>query len=65
METFGEALPKEIERCQELLSEYRKVSAGSFCAAMIEQYIKHAHKAMIEQDLSEMIRAYGELKGCQ
>lgn len=67
MDTFGEALPKEIERCQELLVEYRKIPpvSGAFATALLGQYIKDAHKAMIEQDLPEMIRAYGELKGCQ
>ena len=66
-ETLGEALPKEIERCQELLAEYRKIppASGAFAAAMIEQDIKNAHKAMIEQDLPTMIRVYEALKGWQ
>jgi hypothetical protein len=62
--TLGEALPKEIERCQELLAEYKTIPTGAFGAAMIKQDIKAAHKAMIEQDLPAMIRAYEALKGC-
>lgn len=63
--TLGDALPKEIERCQELLAEYRKIPTGAFGAAMIEQDIKAAHKAIMEQDLPAMIRAYEALKCCQ
>ena len=60
-------LPKEIERCQELLQEYRKIppESGAFGVALIERYISNAHKAMIEQDLPAMLRAYEVLQRCQ
>ena len=64
IDNLGEALPKEIERCQELLFEYRKIPTGAFAAACIEQTIQAAHKAMMEQDLPAMIKVYQELKEC-
>ncbi len=67
IETLGTALPKEIERCQELLAEYKALpgNAGWFGAAMITQEIAAAHKAMMEGDCVAMIRAYEKLKACE
>ena len=62
MTTSGELLPLEIQRCQELLVEYSKIPQGAFAAASIKQDIADAHSAMIENDLSAMIRAYERLK---
>ena len=64
--TLGDALPREIERCQELLVAYAEIGpAGAFGAAMIRADIAAAHKAMMEGDVVAMIRAYEALKGCQ
>jgi len=63
--TLGESLPKEIERCQQLLLEYEKIQAGAFGAGMITQAIKTANKAIIDQDLPAMIRAYEALIECE
>ena len=64
--TLGDALPREIERCQELLVAYAEIGpAGAFGAAMIRADIAAAHKAMMEGDCAAMIRAYEALKGCQ
>ena len=64
--TLGDALPREIERCQELLVAYAEIGpAGAFGAAMIRADIAAAHKAMMEGDCVAMIRAYEALKGCQ
>lgn len=65
IETLGDALPKEIERCQELVALYKTIPTGAFGAAMIQNDIKAAHKAMMEQDLPAMIRAYNALKECK
>jgi len=66
IETLGTALPKEIERCQELLSDYRAIGpAGDFGHAMISADIAAAHKAMIENDCVAMLKAYEALKGCK
>jgi hypothetical protein len=64
--TLGDALPREIERCQELLVAYAEIGpAGAFGAAMIRRDIAAAHKAMMEGDCVAMIRAYEALKVCR
>jgi hypothetical protein len=64
--TLGDALPKEIERCQELLGVYKSLGpVGSFGQAMISAEIAEAHKAMIEGDAVGMVRAYQNLKNCE
>ena len=66
IETLGEALPKEIERCQDLLVQYAAIGpAGAFGALMITQEIAAAHKAMMEGDIVAMLRAYEALKRCE
>lgn len=65
-ETLGDALPKEIERCQKLLEQYAFIGpAGAFGHAMISRDIAAAHKAMMEGDVVAMLRAYEALKGNQ
>lgn len=64
--TLADALPKEIERCQELLTQYAAIGpAGIFGVMMIRRYIAAAHKAMMEGDVVAMLCAYDALKGCQ
>lgn len=64
--TLAEALPKEIERCQELLTQYAAIGpSGNFGAMMIRRDIAAAHKAMMEGDVVAMLRAYEALKGCE
>ena len=64
--TLGDALPREIERCRELLGAYAEIGpAGAFGAAMIQRDIAAAHKAMMEGDCVAMILACEALKGCQ
>lgn len=66
IETLGDALPKEIERCQELLVAYAEIGpSGNFGAAMIKASIAAAHKAMMEGDVVEMLRCFNALKECQ
>jgi hypothetical protein len=61
--TLGHALPREIERCQELLVQYAAIGpVGQFGTMMIKRDIAAAHKAMMEGDVIDMIRAYEALK---
>lgn len=63
--SLGDELPKEIERCQELLTAYAEIGpAGNLGAAMIKQDISRAVKALASGDVVEMMRAYEALKGC-
>lgn len=64
--SLAEALPREIERCQELLIDYTQIGvAGTFASMMIRADIAAAHRAMMEGDVVAMLRAYEALKGCQ
>ena len=65
-ETLGTALPKEIERCQELLTQYATIGpSGAFGYWAISKDIAEAQKAIMEGDCVAMIRAYEKLKGCE
>lgn len=65
-DTLGDALPREQARVRELLIAYREIGApGVFGAAIIEQVLKRADKAVISGDLVDMIAAYKELKACE
>lgn len=61
-ETLGEALPREIERVQEIIREYELVPGGQIAAYLMKQDIKRAHDSMISGDLAGMISAYESLK---
>ena len=61
---LGEALPREIARCQEILANAVSIGpAGTFLAMMLRRDLAAASKATIEGDLVEMIRVYKVLKG--
>ena len=62
-DSLAEALPREVERVQELLPLYDEVPMGHFAAAMMRNSIKTAHRAMVAGDVVEMLRAYEDLKG--
>ena len=64
--SLATALPLEIERCQELLTQYAAIGpAGIFGATMIKRDIAAAHEAMMNGDVVAMLRAYEALKGCK
>lgn len=63
--SVGEALPEEIERCQELLKVYDAIPAGAFGAAIIRGKIKQAVEASASGDVVQIIRAYNALKECE
>jgi len=61
--SLGEALPLEIERCQEMLAQYVAIGpSGLFGAMMIRPALSKAIKALAEGDVVQMIRSYEELK---
>ncbi|MCZ6655596.1 MAG: hypothetical protein O7D91_21515 [Planctomycetota bacterium] len=62
IDTLGDALPREIERCLELLAAYDALPQGAFAAANLRQDIRDAHKAMMEGDIVAMLRAHETLK---
>jgi hypothetical protein len=62
MDTLADALPREIERVQEIIKEYESVPGGEIAAMMMRQDIRKAHEAMMSGDLVGMIAAYKELK---
>ena len=65
-ETLGDALPKEIERCQRLLEIYASLGpVGAFGYHAIELDIEAAQKVIADGDVVAMLRAYEALKGCE
>lgn len=64
MDTLGDALPREIERVQEIIKEYESLphGAGLMAATMMKNDIKIANKAIMEGDIVQMISSYKDLK---
>ena len=62
MEALGEALPKEIERVQDVIRVYETAPMGFIAAGLMKADVARAHKAMMEGDLPEMIAVYQDLK---
>lgn len=63
METLGDALPKELARVRTVLGHYKAIGpAGAFGAAMIEQSLAAADRAIISGDVAAMAAAYKDLK---
>lgn len=63
MSTLADALPKEIERVQELIPIYMSVPMGFIAAGMMKESIRKAHAAMMAGDVVGMLRVYEDLKG--
>lgn len=63
-ETLADALPKEMARVREVLGHYREIGpAGMFGAAMIEQDLRAADRAVMSGDVVEMLRSLKTLQG--
>lgn len=61
--SLAEALPKEMERVREVLGLYRQIGpAGMFGAAMIEQDLRAADRAVMSGDVVAMLRSYQALQ---
>lgn len=54
----------EISRVKELLPVYESISTGVFGATVLRLTIENAEKAMINNDLVEMLKYYSKLKNC-
>ena len=63
METLGDALPKEQARVRTVLGHYKDIGPpGAFGAAMIEQSLQKADRAIISGDVAAMAAAYQDLQ---
>lgn len=63
MKSLGEAFPQEQARMRVLLGYGKEIGpAGAFYCAVIEDVLRRADKAAIEQDLPAMIRIYEEMR---
>lgn len=62
-ESLADALPREIQRVQELIPMYESVQMGFIAAGLMRASIRAAHEAMIAGDIVSMIRALADLKG--
>jgi hypothetical protein len=57
--TLGEAYPQQQARLRQMLANGREIGpSGAFYCAVIEDVLQRADKAVIEQDLPEMIKIY-------
>ena len=66
MASLGEAFPQEQARLRTCLEQGKAIGpAGGFYCAMIEELLKRADKAVIEQDLPAMISIYKEMQEIQ
>jgi hypothetical protein len=66
MGSLAEELPKEQARVREIIMQYRDPilkGAGNLAAAMMEQSLAAADRAIISGDVVAMIRCYEDLKG--
>lgn len=62
-ESLGEAFPKEQARLRTLLGYYSEAGqAGAFASAMLEDCLRRADKAAVEQDTVAMLRLYKEMQ---
>lgn len=62
--TLGEAFPEEQARLRVILGHYKEIGpVGAFGVVMIEDTLKRADKAVMEQDLPAMIALYLEMQG--
>ena len=63
-ETIADALPKEMARVREVLGHYHEIGpAGMFGAAMIEQDLRAADRAVMSGDVVAMLRSLKTLQG--
>jgi hypothetical protein len=64
-ENLMEGLLNEIERVNEMISEYRQPylkGAGAFAAAFMKNDVERAKKAIAGGDVIEMLGSYEKLK---
>jgi len=64
MGILADDLAYEIDRCIDLIADYRAIPTGSFGAETIKAHVMGAIRAAIAQDLPAMIATYKHLKNC-
>ena len=63
MSSLAEEFPKEQARCRELLGFYKEIGPnGAFGAALIEDMLNRADKAVMNGDVVAMIRILQEMQ---
>ena len=63
-ETLADALPREMARVRGVLGHYREIGPdGMFGAAMIEQDLRAADRAVMSGDVAAMLRSLKTLQG--
>ena len=61
--SLGEAYPEEQARVRKALVIYHEIGPpGRFASIMLEDLLRRADKAVIEQDTVAMIRLYQEMR---
>ena len=61
--TLADALPQEMARVREVLGHYKEIGhAGMFGAAMIEQDLRNADRAVMSGDAVVMLRSLKTLQ---
>lgn len=61
--SVGDDFPKQQARVREILDYYKEIGVpGAFGAAMIEQTLAKADKAMVSGDIVAILAAYQEMK---
>ena len=66
METLGDAFPKEQARVREILGYYQALGpAGAFGAGWIQELLRLADRAALEQDTVAMLALYPQLKAVE
>ncbi|MPN28612.1 hypothetical protein SDC9_176055 [bioreactor metagenome] len=61
MRSIAETLPEQIARVQGMIDLYKEYPHGKFTAALMQRDVDAAHKAMKQDDLAGMIKAYKAL----
>ncbi len=66
MKTLAETLPEEIQRCKELMEQYKEIGpAGTFGFIMIRTAVERAIEADLSGNAISMAASYRELKECK
>lgn len=70
MTSLGEDYPLEQARCRRLITQYCEIQAEfggnvTFAVAMIEDVLARADRAVMSDDVLDMIASYQEMQGCQ
>jgi len=61
-ENLIEGLQREIKRNKMILGYYEEIPEGAFGASMIKMTISRGEKALVSDDVVEMLRAFRDLE---